>query len=122
MLLGHFSSVEPKYTGMRNWQKLDAAYHAPSNYDLHWELLNVPKARRLPQSTPVLCKGVHLWKCINEGFLSQSALLANMHFICMSRGQKSSAVSAEEALALGSLKQQDAQLATIAVLYFQTTP
>lgn len=33
-----------------------------------WELLNVPEARTLPQSTPVLCKGVHLWKCINEGF------------------------------------------------------
>lgn len=72
------------------------------------------------------CKGAHLWKSINEFnegfFLSQSALLAITHFICMSRGQKSSISSAEEALTPGSLKQRGSQPATIAVLSFQTAP
>lgn len=54
-------------------------------------------------------------------FLSQSALLANMHFICMSGGQKSHIISTEEVLTPGSLKQWGFQLATVAVLYFQTT-
>lgn len=55
-----------------------------------------------------------------KGFLSQPTLLANMHLICMSKGQKCIISLADKALTFRCLK--GFQTAAIAVLCFEVTP